>query len=933
MTPRSDSTSVLAAADPPVMFRICTLPVSAIDDLALGDTADAVRRTLVVERALLGHRDALSEALGRAVPRADDRATRRAVLDLRRKSFTGRRLPLEALETARGALDAPTLDLLETYSRLLAVYEASRTEIDRAKDRELPESLRKLRQWVSADHFLEGLALASPVLTKEVLRYLGGNGSSQKHDDTEAALIRYFVRTCIKTSPFSKFTAVGNVTWDDGPTPVRADGRPGVGASLAQLSVQWLFGIEHHLASDPVLRRCLPLRVNQSVVTHNGRIEFVKRQMSRRSFKLAANSETIVSVAATPLTECFSGAGTDSALATDDVIARIVETSGGRLTAGAAEPVLARLLDVGLLRSGFDLPTSVCDLWTFCLNQIPAAGPAPFPRIHDMMCAARTIVNEVAHAKAARRLELFDELAQLQRAFAAVASVAIPEKAPARQFVFEDSKSGLGLACSRPHWQSSLDDLRACALVHLVSDGTILNQYDMAAEYLSRFGAQHECRTFHEFYRDFLVARHRRLAGTGQLAGLSRDALAPHTNAFGSGDIDQLNTVRARLSTLVSTTGLTNGTVHLEPTAVRRLAADCDYPYRANLRAAVFCMRAGSSRGVQDEDQDRLVVNMCGLGFGKFESRFCWLLDGDTTSSSASSTSEAIRLRNRAAVPDGTVLAEMNGLFGAFGVDSHPPLTDYQIEYPGETSTRPFSEMISLRNLRVRYCAATRLLELYSPILDKRVWPVHLGFLAEMHLPPVFRGLMEFAPPLSMPVGRPTTWRRESVNGLDIVHAPRVVVGEVVLGREEWAISKTDLPFHLKGKEFWLELHRFRDRLGLPTEVFRRSDLFAEFMADNLKVIAARAADGTTSAETPEIPATTMGDGTGMPLKPYRDDARKPMFLSFDSYHLVEAFRRSAPMQGKHVIMAEVFPRRAALCVQHQDLAYATEFVVELGGL
>ena len=76
-----------------------------------------------------------------------------------------------------------------------------------------------------------------------------------------------------------------------------------------------------------------------------------------------------------------------------------------------------------------------------------------------------------------------------------------------------------------------------------------------------------------------------------------------------------------------------------------------------------------------------------------------------------------------------------------------------------------------------------------------------------------------------------------------------------------------------------------------------------------------------------------MGDGTGMPLKPYRDDARKPMFMDFDSYHLVEAFRRTASMQGQHVIMSEVDPKRTEICVQHGGSSYATEFVVELDGI
>jgi hypothetical protein len=202
--------------------------------------------------------------------------------------------------------------------------------------------------------------------------------------------------------------------------------------------------------------------------------------------------------------------------------------------------------------------------------------------------------------------------------------------------------------------------------------------------------------------------------------------------------------------------------------------------------------------------------------------------------------------------------------------------------------------------------------------------------LADLQLPPVFRALLEFAPPLSNPVGRPTRWAKTTIDGMEILHAPRVRIGAALLAREEWAIRRSDLSFTLKGVDFWLEVQRLRLRLGLPTEVFRRSDVFAQFMADNFRLIAARAADPQATADPPP---TIMGDGTGMPLTGYRDDARKPMFMSFDSYHLVDAFRRSASMQGKYVIMSEVFPAREASCVRHNGSPYSTEFVVELDGL
>ena len=325
------------------------------------------------------------------------------------------------------------------------------------------------------------------------------------------------------------------------------------------------------------------------------------------------------------------------------------------------------------------------------------------------------------------------------------------------------------------------------------------------------------------------------------------------------------------------------------------------------------------------------VVNLCGLGLGKYSSRFCWMLDDLPRSSEEPGIAQRQRDANRAVPPQDTILAEFGGFFGSFGVQSHPPLTDFEIEYPGEESARPRDEVIRLRDLRVLYNPDTRLLELHSRRLGKKVWPVHLGFLATMHAPPLFRCLLEFSMPFSTAASSPAAWRSEELDGIPCLHSPRIQVGKVVVAREDWAVPSEAIPFDLEPLPFWIAMERLRHRVGLPQAVFRRSELFGRFMMESGREVVEHA----RQASNVPVPPKLALDGAApiAPVLAYRDDARKPMYLDFANFHLVNAFRKSKKMQGDRVFFTEAYPSGNEHVLKGPDGHYASELVLELAGI
>ena len=955
VSPALGREEVRVSASPAFIARVGGVPYEAVASLKIESAARLVNGVLDREERLMAERQSLSETLGALVPALTDDSVRQAVIRTRRSLYNFKS-PRPADLLAMAPLPADVSASVGRVASEVAEYRAALDRLPGTIQAGLAQSRERLRERVSSEEFMGGLVVASPVLFGDVCRQLDHGPNGQAMRSVEGALIRYLVRSATKTSPFGRFTAIARGEWAGGDFMRLGDPRTAVTKeSHIHLSVGWLTTLERFLMSRREVRQEAPVRLNPARWRADGRLWWVKRKPSARSLNVVHNSESVASLEPSPLIEHFLSdldalhgePVTYSNLG--GVVARAAE---GKLSAEEVTQTIEKLIEVGLVQLGIPIPANVPDPWGYFDRHLPATGSSEaVAKAKGVLDGMRRVGSEFRTATSRRRARLLDHVGELRREYMKIVEspLANEKETAVRQFLFEDTGVREPLSCDPRKWQELVSDLRSAVNVFLLYDSTLVNQFDMAEEYRRSHG-EGRVLGFWQFFNIFHLPRIRRQTARGDAGIVMGGAgLTPHPNEYASPGVAVVNELRAELREVLAQHNRGGGDVlHLGADLLRSWGRRFPNPYPAALRSSLFCM-FGKTALKRDGDDPAGVINACSMGYGKFMSRFCWMMDAiqeTTEGASGPSLSQAIRADNAASAPPDTVLAEFGGYFGAFDVESHPPLTPFEIEYPGEVSGRPASEMIRLGDLEVGYNRDTRLLELRSRSLGRKVWPLHLGFLSPSHTPPLFRCLKELSVPLSAPAGRPSLWREEQRAGIKILHAPRIQVGRVLVAREEWAVPAEAMPFSSETLPFWLELQRLRRRIGMPSTVFRSSDLFARYLAENEQGIAQRAGalearatktdeSGGTAPSPYPVAAPVVDDGRPPPVKPvvaYRDDARKPMFLDFDSYLLVAAFHKTGNLQGSRVFFSEAMPAPRDLLLQNESGSFASELVIELAG-
>ena len=211
-------------------------------------------------------------------------------------------------------------------------------------------------------------------------------------------------------------------------------------------------------------------------------------------------------------------------------------------------------------------------------------------------------------------------------------------------------------------------------------------------------------------------------------------------------------------------------------------------------------------------------------GFGKYFSRFLYLLPDEVTEDLAASNRRLTR----------SELAEICG-DASYNADLHPPLLPEEIAYPTAEGGSA-RDQISVADLAVepdpRSPFRVRLVNVKT---GREVIPVDLGFRNPRLRPPLFQMLSRMTPVaafvLSPPRASPRNPRiRECEPGREapghVVHRPRLTYrGRLVLARRRWTLPQALFPGRDRQESeagYFLRIRRWREELGLPEEVFVR---------------------------------------------------------------------------------------------------------------
>ncbi|MEU0675218.1 hypothetical protein ABZ330_20440 [Streptomyces sp. NPDC006172] len=203
MRPSRDGSDAVVSAF--VVHRVNQLPVETLD-LSLPRTSEFLRRETACAQRLADQAGPLSDALHAAVPQLEDAPhLRRAALHLRRQVHNGRpaHVPDDVVQDLRARLGAADGAALAQWLEGMLELTALRARTDALYDEETAAATNRLRGVLSVPVLAQGLAQANPqLLSNLTVKPL------EPHSKAARAVLGYVSRAAVKTSPFSRLTAL-----------------------------------------------------------------------------------------------------------------------------------------------------------------------------------------------------------------------------------------------------------------------------------------------------------------------------------------------------------------------------------------------------------------------------------------------------------------------------------------------------------------------------------------------------------------------------------------------------------------------------------------------------------------------------------------------------------------------------------------------------
>jgi hypothetical protein len=253
------------------------------------------------------------------------------------------------------------------------------------------------------------------------------------------------------------------------------------------------------------------------------------------------------------------------------------------------------------------------------------------------------------------------------------------------------------------------------------------------------------------------------------------------------------------------------------------------------------------------------------------------------------------------------VLVDVRGLFGS-NLNRRPPLTWYELDYPGVLSDLPPARLLPLSDLIVLLDTGEGVPRLFSPRLGRQIRPMHLGSMVDVLLPPALRLLVTVFGDQAGPVlpswvlyTDPELWPPNPWPEPEVRVLPRLELGRVTVARAGWYLRAGQLPWRSKGESdaaYALRLIERLDDLGVPQCCYVRV-----------------------------IPEQAWQQGPADLSK-----ARKPIYLDQANWWSLTIFERTLQRPDDLVAFQEARPDLAAAPHYGDHGARVTEYVIEVPG-
>jgi hypothetical protein len=899
-----EKTAAVTDVSPHFLLRVAGLPFECVEGLRLERATQWASTVLDLEESLAALRDPVVGGLHSAINGTEDRPLRLKLLNLKRDVFnlrpasnsTDLTLLLEALQDTERGLLLRWVRLSERLRQALADGPA-------IIDAEIAEKRTELRRVVQDSDLRKGILLASRQLDRAAESYLASDSLklSRRQRLAERSLLEYLYRTACKTSPFSTFTAVAFGEFRDDPETV-ADVDFAIESmakrSFVRLNVSLLSKLSACLAAHADVRRDLLVQLPPGWQLMGDRLRYLRR--SERKIESAQAivtpiRENVLKLPGGQVLQDLLNFMTDGRkIPLGELVTRLTTIAYDTRTEWDVEEYLLHVLRLGLLvmpdlRLDIHSPDPLRDY----RQRLASHSNSIVVSLAEQLYRVEEIVDRYESASLIERRE---GLQVIENELRACFSIVGAEGASVGSgVIYEDTTlTPRELSISKPVWRDVLTSLAELQELLPIFDFNLPRRLVTKGFFHARFDRGAHCDDFlrfaeefnHDFFEQYLKRSMRRRIRdeAGRLLG--------HENTFKMPEIDALNRARQAFADYMteafSDLRGDEGELVLQPARLREISGALP-PDLEPLQTHAFFCQLGREGG-----QPLLTLNRVYAGFGLLFSRFAHFLSGGQHRDLATELRSALASLQ----PKGAIFAELPGGYDATNLNLHPPVTHYEIVCPGDASTRPADEQITLDDLFLQHSTDDDMVRLYSKRLRRQVIPVYLGFLLPMALPQIQQVLLNFSYvslcPLSVWTG---VEARSAEDG--VAKYPRVRFRNLVLERAMWKMRPQLLPqrgLQQSDGEHFLEFARWRRRNGISSPVFVTPD---DRMAR---------------------------DGRG----PFDRDAYKPVYVDFDDIFSLSLLDRTARAAGDRLVMKEMLPHRDQLWLRQGGHSYVTEFVIEM---
>jgi hypothetical protein len=860
----------------PVVVRIAGLAAAVLRDLRFAESFSLAVAVVRLLQWLNAEAESLSNDLFSVIGSSAPGAEKGALVGLRRAVFqlrppNGREWNEHVATLVPADVAMRVRDWMSTLNR----YRRLSAELPDVLARESAAKQDVLREIVGQPWFQHALSLASPALFGETAKWLA-DGAHVPRRGSLVRLAKYAARAAAKTSPYSTFTVSGWGRWSAGGPSVRfCEPCPAVG--ILDLNGLLHARLRDALRDDPRLVGSLPLRLNPSAICVDGTVRFLG----------PPPHESIVSVPAVPMVlDCLRILGGGVSRHRADLCAALDADGGADSRIGK---FIDKLLDAGLL----ERPLLVADLSTDPLGELSSLLTST--GADDLGGAIDLVRSWLQHPTPI--YVTADQIRHQRELGGAVDELGERAGLPVRQMVdwqldlwhenavFTESVGALSAAA----WLPSLADLDVVRRVLAALDPALPLRIALGAYCRERFGPGSRVPfliVYEQIARD--LARRTPsddgpvideivnwLRSDGRVATpLLRDSRLAR--------LRELARIRDELREAALPSADPDGVIRADPGALAKLTATWPRWMPAPDSTAWYLQM------IPDGEALRLVVNAAHGGRGRGRSR-------------------ALHLIREAGgeVPydaRGPAAAEIGGLFG-FAPNVRLASAPYEIDYPFTVSGRPAGQRLPLRDLTVGHDPVTGLTSLFGHGVAAPIKALHLGMMAEFLLPPAARLLTQaFGCGYLVPAGVPMfTAPRSAPASHTVTRIARVEIGRVVVRRARWVAPTAQVPARVKGEPDagyllriveWLLAHDIPDRCFV-----RMNDVLA-----------------------------TEGPGSELRI----GKSRKPVYVDFANWYLVQVFERMLAGAGPSIVFEEALPAPEDAPGPEHGPASVTEFIVEI---